>query len=206
MLKYHITRLPQASISGGNTMSLLRWQPWSELDTMRRQLDQAFDELTHDAVFKSVNAVVQVPAIELRSTDSEFILKAELPGIRAKDLDIEVTRKAVSLKGEYRQESTDEHQQIHRTELRYGRFQRVIPLPSEVHNTEAKAHFQDGVLTLTLPKLKATEPAAFKVTIGETSATPAFATSDAAPVATDADAPTDATVAVAQSDQDDAWQ
>ncbi|MBE9029387.1 Hsp20/alpha crystallin family protein [filamentous cyanobacterium LEGE 11480] len=151
-------------------MSLLRWQPWQEIDSMRRQLDQAFDELTHDAVFKSINTVVRVPAIELSSTEDRVMLKAELPGIEAKDLDIEVTRDAISLKGEYRHTEKDAHQQVYRTELRYGSFHRVIPLPVEVDNTAATAEFQQGVLTLSIPKLQEVQPEAVKVAIGSTEA------------------------------------
>lgn len=148
-------------------MSLLRWQPWPEIDSMRRQLDQAVDELAHDALFQSVNTVVRVPAIELTRTAQAIVLKAELPGIAAQDLDIEVTRDAVSLKGTYRQASTDEHAQVYRTELRYGSFHRVVPLPVKVDNTAATAAFKNGILTLTLPQLTEVKPEAVKVTIAD---------------------------------------
>lgn len=148
-------------------MSLLRWQPWQEIDTIRRQLDQAFDELTHDAVVKSVNQVVRVPAIELSTTATDVVLKAELPGIAAEDLDVQITRDAISLKGEYRKETKDEHEQIHRTELRYGSFHRVIPLPVEVDNTKATADFTQGVLTLTVPKYQDERNQPVKITIGQ---------------------------------------
>jgi HSP20 family protein len=171
MTQYHITRLPLSTIrhiAGGNPMSLLRWQPWTEVEAIRRQLDQAFDDLTHDTVMKSVQQVVRVPAIELTTTATDVVLKAELPGIAAEDLDIQVTRDAIALKGEYRRATQDEHQQIYRTELRYGAFHRVIPLPVEVDNTQAKATFKDGMLTLTLPKYQDERTKAFKVTIGDT--------------------------------------
>jgi HSP20 family protein len=165
MLKYHITRLPIATIPGGNPMSLLRWQPWQEVESLRRQFDQAFDELTHDTVIKSVNQVVRVPAIELTTTATHVILKAELPGIEAQDLDVQVTRDAISLKGEYRRETQDEHHQIHRTELRQGRFHRVIPLPVEVDNTQATAEFKQGLLTLTIAKYQDERTKAVKVAV-----------------------------------------
>ena len=182
-------------------MSLLRWQPWQEVDTIRHQLDQAFDQLTHDAVLKSVNSVVRVPAIELSSTEDAVVLKAELPGIDANDLDIEVTRNAVSIKGEYRHETTDEHRQIYRTERRYGNFHRVIPLPVEISNTDATAAFDQGVLTLTMPKLQETQPETVKVAISCTPATPAIETHDPAvePVMETVENETDVTT-------DDAWQ
>lgn len=202
MTHYHITRLPIATIrnsrnlSGGNPMSLLRWQPWTEIEAIRRQLDQAFDDLTHDTVFKSVQQVVRVPAIELTTTATDVVLKAELPGIAAEDLDIQVTRNAISLKGEYRRETQDEHPQIYRTELRYGSFHRVIPLPVEVDNTQTTAEFKDGILTLTLPKYQDERAKAFKVTIGDTPAVaPAETATEPAPTTVDqATAPLDQSV------------
>jgi HSP20 family protein len=190
-------------------MSLLRWQPWQEIDAIQRQLDQAFDELAHDAVFKSVNSVIRVPAIELTSTENAVVLKAELPGIDAEDLNIEVTRDAVSLKGEYRQETKDEHHQVYRTELRYGSFHRIIPLPVEVNNTAATAEFKQGVLTLTLPKLQEIKPQAVKVSIGEASTTPALATGNAVvePVVEPVAEPVAETVASKPDEViEDAWQ
>jgi HSP20 family protein len=185
-------------------MSLLRWQPWTEVEAIRRQLDQAFDELTYDTVFKSVQQVVRVPAIELTTTATDVVLKAELPGIAAEDLDIQVTRDAIALKGEYRRETKDEHQQIYRTELRYGAFHRVIPLPVEVDNKQAKATFKDGILTLTLPKYQDERTKAFKVTIGDTTVEPTVTPSEAAtePVPTTVD---QATAPIEQSVTKDLW-
>lgn len=150
-------------------MSLMRWQPWQELETVRRQLDQLFDEmapLSREGLMTTVNRAVRVPAIELKATDTEVILKAEIPGIEGKDLDIQVTRDAVAIKGEYQSEEPSEGQQIYRSEFRYGSFHRVIPLPVEVDNEQAKADFTHGVLTLTLPKLTVDRHKVVKVAIG----------------------------------------
>ncbi len=172
MLKYHITRLPIAPIpTGANPTTRLRWQPWQDIETLRQQFDQAFDELTHDPLLKSVyqtpahSVSRRSPAIELTTTADRVVLTAELPGVAAADLDIQVTRNAVAIQGEYRRETPDEHHQIHRTERRYGRFQRVIGLPVEVDNTQVTAQLQDGLLTLTLPKYQAARHHAVKVSI-----------------------------------------
>lgn len=84
------------------SISFVRWQPWQEMETVRRQLDHLFEEmapLTRDSLSTTVNRTVRVPAIELLTTDNALILRAELPGLEAPDLDIQVTREAVSLKG-----------------------------------------------------------------------------------------------------------
>lgn len=150
-------------------MSLIRWQPWHELETMRRQLDQLFEEITpvsRGDLMTTVNRAVRVPAIELTTTETDVILKAEIPGIEAKDLDVQVTRDAVTIKGEYQQETKEETHQVYRSEFRYGAFQRVVPLPVEVENEQAQAEFKDGILTLTLPKAERDRNKSVKVNLG----------------------------------------
>lgn len=121
------------------------WQPWREIDTLRRQFDQMFD---------TVDTAGWTPAIELKDIGNEFVLRAELPGIDAKDLDVQVTKDAISLAGEHHQEDRSEENGFFRSEFRYGKFQRVIPLPGEVQNDRVKAEFKDGILSLTLPKIE----------------------------------------------------
>jgi HSP20 family protein len=146
MLKYYMTRLPQSPI--GMT-------GWPEVDGIRRQLEQVFTELTHDSA-------TRFPAIELSHTAEAIVLTAELPGITSDDLDIEVTRNTVSLKGESKPTTTAA--QIYHSERRTGSFQRVISLPIAVDHTRATAAFNHGILTLTLPKLQEVKSTAVKVT------------------------------------------
>lgn len=151
-------------------MAMIRWQPWQEMETLRRQFDQLFDELapiSRDAV-STVTGRAWAPAIELKTTETDVVLRAELPGIDAKDLDIQVTQDAVSISGEYQAESKTEDHQLFRTEFRYGNFRRVIGLPIAVQNDKANAEFKDGILTLTLPKVEADRPKVVKVSLNGT--------------------------------------
>lgn len=138
-------------------MAIARWQPFQEMETLRRQFDQLFDELapiSRDPITPMMKRT-WAPAIELQATDAAIVLKAELPGIDAKDLDVQVGREAVSISGEYRTETKHEEQRFVRSEFRYGSFRRVVPLPVAVKNDEVQAEFKDGILTLTLPKVDA---------------------------------------------------
>jgi HSP20 family protein len=82
------------------SISFVRWQPWQEMETVQRQLNQLFEEMTPIARETLVqHRPVRVPPIELSGTDTALILKVELPGIEGKDLDIQVTRESVSIKG-----------------------------------------------------------------------------------------------------------
>jgi HSP20 family protein len=152
---------------GNLKMTLIRWQPFQELETLRRQMDHMFDEMNG---LKNTSAVSWQPAIEVQDADDNIILRAEIPGIEAKDLDVRVTREAVSLSGEHRYEHKTQAKGFFRSEFRYGKFGRVIPLPVAVHNDQVKADFSNGVLTLTLPKVEAVKNRVVKLNLTESSA------------------------------------
>jgi HSP20 family protein len=164
------------------SISFVRWQPWQEMETVRRQLDQLFEEmvpLTRDSLSTTVNRAVRVPAIELLATENTLILRAELPGFESQDLDIQVTREAVSIKGskqspfepipeataETKAEPQAASPHLYRSEFRYGAFHRVIELPVEVDPDQVVADFKQGILTLTLPKLEHDRHRAVKVAL-----------------------------------------
>jgi HSP20 family protein len=107
------------------------------------------------------------PAIELQDTDDNVILRAEIPGIEGKDLDVRVTREAVAITGEHRYEKKAEEKGFFRSEFRYGKFGRVIPLPVAVQNDQVKADFTNGILTLTLPKVEAAKNRVVKLNLAE---------------------------------------
>lgn len=137
-------------------MSLMRWQPLRELDTLRHQMDRLFDELVPGEhalnQFPKLENALWAPAIELKETDTDLVLKAAVPGIEAKELDIHVSENAVSIAGEHREEKRTEEKGYFRSELQYGQFQRTVPLPVSVKHDQVQSEFKDGVLTLTLPK------------------------------------------------------
>ncbi len=148
-------------------MALIRWQPFTELDTIRRQMDQVFDELVRGNSYNDT----WKPAIELQDTQDNLILRAEVPGIEAKDLDIQVTREAVAITGKHRYENKNEERGFFRSELRYGKFQRVISLPVPVQNDQVKAEFKNGILTLTLPKVTEARRTVVKVNLSDEDST-----------------------------------
>lgn len=97
-------------------MALIRWQPFQEVDTLHRQMDRIFNDLYR---VERNNQMAWQPAIELQNTDETIILKAEIPGIEGKDLDVRVTREAVAISGEHRYEKKAEENGLFRTEFRY---------------------------------------------------------------------------------------
>ncbi|MBE9177191.1 Hsp20/alpha crystallin family protein [Oculatella sp. LEGE 06141] len=150
-------------------MAIMRWDPFREMDILRRQMNRLFYDL--EATNRDSSDVTQgidtawVPAVELQDTGSELILRAEVPGIDAKNLDVQVMRDAVAIAGEHRSEKRTESEGHFRSEFRYGSFRRVIPLPMQVQNDQVKADLKDGILTLALPKVEAERNRVFKVSL-----------------------------------------
>jgi HSP20 family protein len=144
-------------------MTLIRWQPFSEIETLRRQMDRLFDGMTN---WEDPRVAIAAPAIEIADEGDHLVLKAEIPGIDAQDLDISVMRQAVILKGERRFEEKKEEKGFFRSEFRYGSFARTIPLPTDVQNEKVTAEYKDGVLTLTLPKAEDARDRAVKISVG----------------------------------------
>jgi HSP20 family protein len=149
-------------------MTILRWQPLVELETVQRQLDRLFDDLTpnYEALRKRVN-VDWTPAVELEVQPTTFLLRIQLPGIDPTTVDVQVTRETVSLSGERKLDPQAEANHNIRSEFRYGKFHRMISLPAAVQNDQVTADYTDGILTLTLPREQAVRPTVVKVNLGE---------------------------------------
>lgn len=150
--------------------SLMRWQPLREIQALRQQVDHLFDTLVHGEplthLLPKVGDMTWTPAIELQETETAILLKAEVPGIPIEELNVEVGENTVTIAGEHREESKSEEDGMLRTELRYGKFYRMVPLPAAVKNEEVKAEFKDGMLMLTIPKVEMSSRRVVKVDIG----------------------------------------
>lgn len=133
-------------------MAIIRWNPWQEIDTLQRQFDRLFADTIAPTVGDDWKTFGRMPAAELSETEDAVQLKLEVPGVDAKDLNVEVTEDIVSIKGERKSETRSEDKGMSRSEFYYGTFQRVIPLPARIQNTQVQAEYKDGILHLTLPK------------------------------------------------------
>jgi HSP20 family protein len=148
-------------------MALLRWQPLRELDTLQHEMNRLFDTLSPQGLLKEGDGWPSfMPPAEITETPEALHLKVEIPGLQAEDISVEVTRDSVSLSGERRSETRAEDKGVTRTEFRYGKFERVIPLPSKVDNTQVTAEYKDGILNLTLPKAEEEKNRIVKVNLG----------------------------------------
>jgi HSP20 family protein len=96
----------------------------------------------------------KMPKVDVVERDSEIVVRAEVPGVDKKDLDVSVSDNAVTIKGSTRHEEKEEEGDYYRHEISTGAFSRMVALPANVDGSKAKADFKDGVLELTLPKVE----------------------------------------------------
>ena len=147
-------------------MSLIRWKPFTEIDSLQREMNSLFDRLVPGD--SDIMSSGFVPAAEMSETPEAIMLKLEIPGMDAKDIDIQATAESIAIRGERHSETKTEAEAdgVTRSEFRYGNFSRVIPLPARVKNTEINAEYRDGILHLTLPKAEAEKNKVVKVNLG----------------------------------------
>ena len=151
-------------------MALTRYNPWQEMNSLQRQFNRLFDDALTPANWDDFGNFSKVPAAELTETDEALHLKLEVPGMEAKDLDIQVMADRVAIAGERKSETKTEENGNTRSEFRYGKFQRVIPLPVRIQNTNVSADYKDGILNLTLPKSEEEKNKVLKVNLLEETA------------------------------------
>lgn len=148
-------------------MLMRSWQPFSEIETIREQLDKLFEQR---ATATDNSQAAWMPAMELVDAGDNFLLKAQLPGIDPKDIDVQVTREAISISGERRCQNTDKKPGYIRSEFRYGKFHRVLPLPVHIQNDSVQAEYKDGILTLNLPKVQEARNKVVKINLASVAA------------------------------------
>jgi len=142
-----------------------RWEPFPEMGIIRQQMDRLFEQLLPPDGGEGVGLTF-IPPAEIAETDGDLKLKVEIPGLDAKDLNIEVTPESVSISGDRKSETTTETEGMTRSEFRYGKFQRIIALPAVVDNEKVVAEYKNGILHLTIPKAESEKHKAVKVSLG----------------------------------------
>ena len=105
----------------------------------------------------------RIPKVDVIDRDKEIVIHAELPGVNKDDLDVSLTENAVNIRASTKHEEKEEKGEYFRREMSRGEFQRTIPLPVNVDSENAKASFKDGIMELTLPKVKNSKRKTIKV-------------------------------------------
>ena len=135
--------------------------PIDELHRMRQQLDRLFENV--DAPHRQVTAGV-FPLVNLTEDKDGYYVRAELPGVKAEELDIQVTANNLSISGERKITAESEDAKYHRREREAGTFSRMIGLPGEVDTDKVDANLANGILTISIPKAEIAKPKQITVT------------------------------------------
>jgi len=152
-------------------MALIRWEPFREVESLQKEMNRLLDRIVPTDVGNGEKVGLSfIPAAEMTETPEAVQLKLEIPGMEAKDLNLEVTADSLTINGERKSEIKTEEEGFTRTEFRYGKFHRVIPLPVRVDNNNVTAEYKDGILNLTLPKAEEEKNKVVKVSINPTTA------------------------------------
>lgn len=146
---------------------LRRWQreddPFTgfqqEMDSLRREMDRIFDDMSTVSIRrpllpKSLGHDLLMPEIDETEDEKAFHVSVELPGMDEKDVDITLSDRWLTIRGEKKQDKEEDGKDFYRSERHYGAFRRVIELPGEVDESKIEASFKKGVLKIELPKTK----------------------------------------------------
>ncbi|MBI3943039.1 MAG: Hsp20/alpha crystallin family protein [Chloroflexi bacterium] len=133
-------------------MSLTRWEPFREMISLRDAIDRLFEESFIRPLGWMATGDGRFVPLDIYEEGNNLIVKASLPGMKPEDLNVQVENQVLTISGEIQEEKERKEQQYHLREHRYGRFERTVRLPSPVVVDKAEAVFEDGVLTLRLPK------------------------------------------------------
>jgi HSP20 family protein len=140
-----------------------RWEPWREMEALQRRMNRLFERWMPDG---EKALAFGVPAAEMEETDGEIHLKLEVPGLEAKDLNIEVTADSVAISGERKSQTKTEEKGVTRSEFYYGKFERTIPLGAHIQTDKVQAEYKNGILNLTLPKTEEEKHKVVKINVG----------------------------------------
>jgi len=142
--------------------SLTPWEPFRAL----RRRDDVFDEMFRDFFRRGAEEGATEPAVEMAESDGEMTVKMEVPGVEKDQIQLTVADDHLVVRGEARKEKEEKKRNYYRQEIRYGAFQRAVPLPVEVDAARAKAELKNGMLTVTLPKSAQPKAREVKVAVG----------------------------------------
>ena len=147
-------------------MAIVRWEPFRDLVTAQRDFDRLFrGAFSAQPGETELSTRSWAPPVDIYETEDAIVLKAELPGVDPKDVDVRVEDNTLYLKGERKFEKEVKEQNYHRVERSYGSFARSFSLPNSISADKVKAEFKDGLLTLTMPKREEAKPKTIKIDV-----------------------------------------
>ena len=149
-------------------MAVLRWDPFRDVMTLQDRMNRLFDQAlsrTRTDDEEGLTASTWSPAVDIFETPDSIVMKAELPGVRRENIDIQVRENTLTLKGERKFEREVKDENYLRMERSYGTFQRAFSLPAVIQQDKIKAVLKDGVLEVSMPKAEEAKPQQVKIDV-----------------------------------------
>ena len=155
-------------------MAIVRFDPFRELDRLQNEVNRLFEGYTQAPEQRGngggsgqlTTTRLWSPAVDVAENQNEIVLRAELPGMKQEDIDIELTGDTLTLRGDRKFENEERREDFVRVERAYGRFQRSFTLGVPVQHDQVKASYRDGVREVHLPKSENTKPRKVQVSVG----------------------------------------
>jgi HSP20 family protein len=149
-------------------MAIVRWEPFRDLFITQDRFNRLFNE-TFSRAFgdEEGNSRAWAPAVDIFENDNNIVLKAELPGVDPKDVEVRVEDNTLYLKGERKFEKEVKEDNYHRIERSYGSFARSFALPGSIDSDKVQAEYKDGILSLSIPKREEAKPKTIKINVSK---------------------------------------
>jgi HSP20 family protein len=144
--------------------SVIRWDPFRNVSNLQAQVNRLFESTLPDRGSDS-SLTTWAPAVDIYETENELVLKADLPDVNEKDIDIRIENNTLSIHGERKFEQEVKEENYLRVERSYGSFTRSFTLPSTVNTEAIKAEYKNGVLRVEMPKRAESKPKQVKVNV-----------------------------------------
>jgi HSP20 family protein len=145
--------------------NIVRFDPFEDMNRLQREVNRLFEDNGRSGRgTEPVSARTWAPAVDILEDQNEIIVRAELPGIKQEEIDIELKGEMLTLRGERQFEDTQRKDNYVRVERSYGQFQRAFTIGVPVKNDAVTASYKDGILEVHLPKSEETKPKKVKVT------------------------------------------
>jgi len=147
-----------SSLTRWQRPELSTWPGFGRLTDLRDEIDRLFESPVAELARTSHLLSGWSPALDLYEDKDNLFVKAELPGMKREEIDVSLHEGSLSISGERKSEQKYKEAEVYRTERFFGRFQRTVTLPTPVAADKVKAQYNDGILTITLPKTEEAKP------------------------------------------------
>ncbi|NOY23519.1 MAG: Hsp20/alpha crystallin family protein [Acidobacteria bacterium] len=145
-------------------MAITKYNPIREMVGLSNSLNRMFEEMSGFNTDTEITGS-WAPAVDVSESENAIEIKADLPGMTEKDIDVTVENNTLTIKGERKFENEDKRENYHRIERQYGSFYRSFQLPNTVDVTRINANFKNGILELALPKREETKPKKISINV-----------------------------------------